>query len=316
MNRITRRTFGTRLAAGAAAAAPFARTWAQGRTATVVIPFTPGGATDTFGRMYAQALGAEIGEPFVVENVGGAGGAIGMARVANAQLDGRTLLYTYGNLSLALPYEVKDAPQILRDFEPVLRTIVTQGLIVTAPGSSIRSFADLLGKAAAAPGKVTFADFGGELTLAHAMRAAGIDLMRVPYKGGVPGMVDVISGRVDLYAGSASQLVPQIRAGKLRVLATSAQERMAEFPDVPAVRELLPAFRAMNYQGVFVRKGTPAAAVDALYQRSLAAVNRPEYRQQAAVQFGAVRPLGPAEFRKFMEEDALDIAAVMKANGK
>lgn len=284
---------------------------AQGRFPTVVIPFVPGGATDIFGRLYANALGGEGSEKYIVENRGGAGGAIGLAHVASAVPDGRTVLYTYGNLSIALPLTVKDAPDILRDFEPVIRTIVTQGLIVTAANSPMRSFADLLKMAKAEPGKVTFGDYG-ELTLAHLMRAAGIDLMRVPYKGGVPAMVDVISGQVDIYAGSAAQLAPQVKGGKLRVLAVTSEERVLDFPDVPTVREVFPGYRALNYQGVFVRKGTPPAVIDALYKQSLAAITKPHFQQQAAAQYAAVKPMNPAEFKKFMEADAVDIAAAIK----
>lgn len=290
---------------------PLGSAWAQGRVPTVVIPFTPGGATDIFGRLYANALGIEGGEKYIVENRGGAGGAIGLAHVAGAAPDGRTLAYTYGNLSIALPFTVKDAPDILREFEPVIRTIVTQGIIVTGANSPIRNFSDFLKAAKVEPGKVTFGDYG-ELTLAHLMRAAGIELMRVPYKGGVPAMVDVISGQIDVYAGSAAQLIPQVKGGKLRVLAVTSEERMADFPDVPTVREIFPAYRALNYQGVFVRKGTPAAVIDALYKQSLAAITKPQFQQQAAAQYAAVKPLNPAEFKKFMESDAVDIAAVMK----
>lgn len=310
-DRATRRAICVGLAAVPFALSAVGSAFAQGRVPTVVIPFVPGGATDIFGRMYANALGAEGGEKYIVENRGGAGGAIGLSHVAGAAPDGRTVLYTYGNLSIALPFTVKDAPDILRDFEPVIRTIVTQGLIVTGANSPLRNFADLLKAAKADPGKVTFGDYG-ELTLAHLMRAASIDLMRVPYKGGVPAMVDVMSGQVDVYAGSAAQLIPQVKGGKLRVLAVTSEERMSDFPDVPTVREVFPAFRALNYQGVFVRKGTPPAFIETLYKQSLAAITKPQFQQQAAAQYAAVKPLNPAEFRKFMESDAGDIAAVIK----
>lgn len=315
IKNIRRRTLCLGLAAAPLALNPATRAWAQGRAPTVAIPFTPGGATDTFGRLYANSLSAEVGEKFVVENHPGANGAIGLAKVLGGQSDGRTVLYTYGNLSLALPHTVKDAPNILRDFEPVIRTIVTQGLIVTAPGSRIRSFDDLLKLAKAEPGRLTFADYG-ELTLAHLMRAAGIDLMRIPYKGGMPAMTDVAAGLVDIYAGSATQIMPQVKSGRLRALAITSEERLAELPDVPTVSEILPSYRALNYQGVFVRKGTPPAVIESLYKQSLAAISKPEFRQQAAANYANVRPLTPAEFRRFMESDAVDITAVMKSAQK
>lgn len=312
---MTRRALCMAMAAAPIALSLAGRVLAQGRTPTVVIPFTPGGATDTFGRLYANALSGEAGEKFIVENHPGASGAIGLGKVLSAQPDGRTVLYTYGNLSIALPFTVKDAPNILRDFDPVIRTIVTQGIIATTPGSRIRSFADLLKIAKAEPNKVTFADYG-ELTLAHLMRAAGIELMRIPYKGGMPAMTDVIGGQVDIYAGSATQLAPQIKGGKLRALAITSEDRLADMPDIPTVREVLPSFRALNYQGVFVRKGTPPAVIETLYKQSVAAISKPEFQQQAKANYASVRPLTPAEFRKFMENDAVDIAAVMKTTPK
>jgi tripartite-type tricarboxylate transporter receptor subunit TctC len=132
----------------------------------------------------------------------------------------------------------------------------------------------------------------------------------------MPAMTDVIGGQVDIYAGSATQLAPQIKGGKLRALAITSEDRLADMPDIPTVREVLPSFRALNYQGVFVRKGTPPAVIETLYKQSVAAISKPEFQQQAKANYASVRPLTPAEFRKFMENDAVDIAAVMKTTPK
>ncbi|MET4580508.1 Bug family tripartite tricarboxylate transporter substrate binding protein [Ottowia thiooxydans] len=286
--------------------------WAQGRQPTMVIPYVPGGAADTFGRMFTDAFGNEINEKFVVENHGGAGGAIGIARVVQAPADGKTLLYTYGNLSLGLIHTLKDAPNILTDLVPVVRTIVTEGIIATGVNSRLKTFDDLLKEAAKEPGKISCADYG-ELTMSHLMRVAGIQLMRVPYKGGSPGVVDTITGVVDLYAGSANIVMPQIRSGKLRALAVTSPARIAEIPDIPTVREVLPAFRALNYQGLFAPKNTPSAVVERLYGQALSAIKKPEFQQRVVSRNAVVQPMGPDEFRKFMEQDAQDIAAVVKA---
>jgi tripartite-type tricarboxylate transporter receptor subunit TctC len=302
------------LGAGLGAAAWLAgggRALAQSRRQmSVVVPFTPGGATDIFARMYAEAMGS-ASERVLVENVPGANGAIGMARVASSPPDGRTLAYTYGNLALVAMHSTRESSfNILRDLTPVIRTVVTQGVIVTGPNSRFRTLPEFIAAAQKEPGKYTYADYG-EIAINTLMLTAGIQLTRVPYKGGVPGMIDVMGGNVDIYAGSGAQVLPNILSGKLRALAVSSETKINDLPDVPLVRDFVPAFRALNYQGVFVSRNTPAAIVEEIYQQSLAAINKPDFQRQTTSRHATVSPMSPAEFKSFMETDSTTIAKVL-----
>lgn len=292
-----------------------ARAQTSRRAFTLVIPYPPGGATDIFGRFYAEALGAVIGEKIVVENRAGANGAIGLAQVANSLPDGRTLAYTYGNLALAQFHSMKSSPlNVLRDLVPVIRTVVTQGIIVTSPDSPFKDLSEFIAQARRSPGTLTYADYG-ELTIGALIRAAGIELVRVPYRGGVPGMVDVMGGQVNIIASSAAQVLPNLRAGKLKALAISSEHPIPEFPNVRTVRELLPNYQTLNYQGVFAPKGTPRAIVDELYERSFTALSKPEVRKSFSDRYATVSTMRPDELRAFMEADSANIAAVLKAAG-
>lgn len=301
------------------AAAPFVLSGlgsvrAQGRPYTLVIPYPPGGATDTFGRLYADSFGSHAKANVVVENRPGADSAIGLRHVAQAPADGYTLTYAYGNLALAMAAKKPTAPHIVRDLVPVIRTIVTQGLIVTGMDSRFKTFDDFIEEAKRSPGKVTYADYG-ELAVSDLMQVADIDLLRVPYKGGGPGIVDVIAGHVDIYAGSAAAVIPNIRGGRLKALATTSESRIADLPDVPTVREVFPEFSIINYQGVFAPKDTPPDVLERLYEQSLAAISTPKFHEQAKEHYASVSAMNPAEFRKFMEEDAENIAKLVKAMG-
>lgn len=308
MNR--RRLLGAGLGAAALLASAGKSLAQSRRQMSVIVPYTPGGATDIFARMYAEMMGS-ASERVLVENVPGANGAIGLSRVANAQPDGRTLAYAYGNLALVAMHSTRESPfNILRDLTPVIRTVVTQGVIVTGPNSQFRTLPEFIAAAQKDPGKYTYADYG-EIAINTLMLTAGIQITRVPYKGGVPGMIDVMGGNVDIYAGSAAQVLPNILSGKLRALAVSSETKINQLPDVPLVRDFVPAFRALNYQGVFVPRTTPAAIVEELYQQSLAAINKPEFQRQTTARNATVSPMTPAEFRSFMETDSATIAKVL-----
>lgn len=303
------------LAVGSALGSRRAGAQSPRRQMTLVVPYPPGGATDIFGRIYAEALGEELGEKVIVENRAGANGGVGLQVVANSPPDGRTLGYAYGNLSIAQELSMKQPPvRISEDLAPVIRTVITQGFIVVAANAPWKDLGEFIEAARRAPGRLTYADYG-ELTIGALMSTTGIELMRVPYKGGVPGMLDVIAGNVDVIASSAAQALPSLRSGKLKALAVSSETRIAEFPSVPTVRDVVPSFRTLNYQGVFVPRNTPAALIESLYATSVAALKRPEVLRQVADRYAQVSTLNPAEFRAFMQADAVSIAAVLKAVG-
>lgn len=288
---------------------------AQGASRRMVIPYPPGGSTDLLGRLFAEALGNHIGDKFVVENRPGANGTIGAQQVATSAPDGRTLCYTFGNLLLNQQHLMKN-PGVnpLTDMVPVTRTAVIQAAFVTAADSPYKDLADLVAAARRSPGKLSYA-FYGDVAAASVAALANVDLVRVPYKGGMPGMIDVAGGRVDFIYSSIAQAGPMLKSGKLKALAVAGDQRLPEFPDVPTAREVLPKYRAVDYQVLLAPKGTPKAIVDELHAKSVAAMEAEDVQRQFRERGSAVAPMKPDELLAYMKEDLAAIGAACKAAG-
>ncbi len=279
----------------------------------MVVPYTPGGSTDILGRLFADAFSAQAGEKYILENRPGANGMLGSAYVAAAPPDGRTLMYTYGNLMLNQEFLMKENRlQPLRDLVPVTRACLIQAVIVAAPSFPASNLRQLLDMARKSPGKHSYAYYG-DLGIAAVAAEADVQLLRVPYKGGVPGMIDVAAGTVDIITSSLAQAAPLLKAGKLKALAVYGDERLREWPDVPTVKEALPNFRAVDYQVVMAPKGTSGAVLAQLSQRARAALAGAEIRQAFLERGAIVAPLSPEETLAFMETDREQLAKVVKA---
>jgi len=314
-HRISRRALVAGLAAAPiiAAAPRGALAQAARRPFTVVVPYPPGGSTDLLGRLYAEGLGNQLGEKVVVENRPGANGMIGTAQVASAPPDGRTLCYTFGSLLLNQQFLMKNpGVDALNDLEPVVRTAIIHAAFVAAADAPYKDLAEFIALARRNPGKHSYA-FYGDLASAAVAAEAGIDLIRVPYKGGVPGMTDVAGGRVDMIYSSIAQSGPLLRSGKLKALAVAGDQRLAEFPNVPTVKEVLPNYRALDYQVVLAPKGTPKPMLEDLHRRSVAVLTSAEMRRQFEERGSVVAPLTPDELRAFMAADHAALAKVVKA---
>ncbi|WP_028604157.1 tripartite tricarboxylate transporter substrate binding protein [Ottowia thiooxydans] len=308
-----RRTFSKGFVAGAALAATGLARAQAGRQPTMVVPYTPGGSTDILGRLFADAFSAQAGEKYILENRPGANGMLGSAYVAAAPPDGRTLMYTYGNLMLNQEFLMKENRlQPLRDLVPVTRACLIQAVIVAAPSFPASNLRQLLDMARKSPGKHSYAYYG-DLGIAAVAAEADVQLLRVPYKGGVPGMIDVAAGTVDIITSSLAQAAPLLKAGKLKALAVYGDERLREWPDVPTVKEALPNFRAVDYQVVMAPKGTSGAVLAQLSQRARAALAGAEIRQAFLERGAIVAPLSPEETLAFMETDREQLAKVVKA---
>jgi tripartite-type tricarboxylate transporter receptor subunit TctC len=288
---------------------------AQGAQRRMVIPYPPGGSTDLLGRLFAEALGNRVGDKFVVENRPGANGTLGAQQVATASPDGRTLCYTFGNLLLNQQHLMKN-PGVnpLTDMVPVTRTAVIDAAFVAAIDSPYKDLGELIEAARRAPGKLSYAYYG-DLAAASVAALAGIDLIRVPYKGGMPGMLDVAGGRVDFIYSSVAQAGPMLKGGKLKALGVAGDQRLADFPNVPTIKEFVPKYRAVDYQVLLAPKGTPRAVVDDLYAKSAAALESEEVRRQFRERGSFTAPMRPAELLAFMEEDLAAIGAACKAAG-
>ncbi|MBC9176085.1 Bug family tripartite tricarboxylate transporter substrate binding protein [Pseudoroseomonas ludipueritiae] len=239
------------------------------RSIRMVVPFVPGGGADATARFVAAPLGAELGQSIVIENRGGAGGAIGTAAVAQAPADGYTLLYgtpgpliTNPILMPSLPYDAA------ADFAPV--SLLTRGayLMVVNRDVPARTVAEVIALAKSRPGQLSYANSGigagshlaGELLCME----AGLRMTHVPYRGTGLAVQDVASGRVTMSIDTYGAMIPLIQAGNLRPIAVTSARRMPELPDVPTIGETLPAFEVTVVNYICVRSGTPRPIIDRL----------------------------------------------------
>jgi tripartite-type tricarboxylate transporter receptor subunit TctC len=239
------------------------------RPITLVVPFAPGGGTDSIARDIAKNLGERLGQPVVVDNRGGAGGAIGAAAVAKAPADGYTLLFATSTFITNAAVEAKLPYDPLRDFAPV--AMIGRGplLLVASRQVGATSVAQLVAAARAQPQGLNYCSAGnGSINhLAGEMfrQRAGLELTHVPFKGSGPATVELLAGRVDLFFATVPTILAQVREGKLPLLAVTSARRSPLFPDTPTVAESgLPGFEVGTWWGVLAPGKTPKAIVDAL----------------------------------------------------
>jgi tripartite-type tricarboxylate transporter receptor subunit TctC len=250
------------------------------RSIQLIVPFAAGGGADVAARVLASALGAQLGQTVVVENVTGAGGTIGTAKVAHAAPDGYTLLLgtpsTHGTNVAVYQHLDYDA---VKDFAPVMLIGTSPFMLLTSPKTDVKSVKDLIADAKAHPGKINFASYGNgsinHLVAELFNSMAGIDVAHVPYRGSAPAMSDLIAGRVQ-YTFDGPAALGQVRGHTVNLIAVTSKSRWAVFPDVPTVAESgLPGFEAITWFGLFAPAGTPKAVLDLLNAKANAAIHTP-----------------------------------------
>lgn len=280
------------LAATGAALAPLARAqgnadWPQGRPTSWVVPYPAAGSTDVFGRALAQRLAGALGATVVVENKPGATGTIGGAFVAKAAPDGHTVLHTTIGAQAIAPHLMARLPyDPLRDLEPVALVGTIPHLLVVAPNQPYKTVADLLAAAQAKPGEIAFAS-GGNGTILQ-MQAEllgqrnGVRFIHVPYKGDTPALQDTLGGQVGFMFAPVVAALPQIKAGRLRALATTSAARLKLLPEVPTMGEAgQKDFLVEQWQGVYLPARTPAAIVQRLNNEINKALREPAITELA-----------------------------------
>lgn len=239
---------------------------------TLVVPFTPGGSVDNSGRLMADRLGRLLGVPVVVDNKGGAGGALGSALVAKAKPDGYTLIVTSQSTHVVNPAVNPKLPyDAVKDFAPITLIDRLANVLLINASLPVRTFADLVKYAQANPGKLNYASAGtgsvSHLSMELLKTQAKINLTHVPYRGAGVAITDVMSGQVQLTWNNLSTNLASIRSGKLRALAVAAPQRVAQLPDVPTFAELkLPDLNLTSWTGLAAPAKTPQPIIDRLYQ--------------------------------------------------
>ena len=284
----------------------------------IIVPFPPGGGTDTLARIIQPVLQEKLGQPIIVENKAGATGAIGTEFAINQPKDGYTVVVGSPapvSVAPALNRQLAYNPQ--RDLVAITMGVVMPNLLVAHPSVKAATVQELLALARAEPGKLAFSSGGigsnqqlsGELLKIMAK----VDLLHVPYKGSAPAVADVVAGQVQLSFTDPSVL-EQVRAGKLRLLAQTSEKRSPLYPDVPTIAEQgFPGFNAVNWYGFFVATGTPAEAVERLNRDIVATLNVAEIKAKLVAAGMNPEPGSPAELKAFVEADTARWADVIKA---
>ena len=319
--QFTRRT----LMAGAIAA-PFiggARaqaTWPN-RPVRVMVPYPPAGGADTTARILYAKLSETLGQQFVVENRGGAGGTIGEALLAKAAPDGYSILHDATAFSVN-PYLYAHLPfDYGKDFDPVFLVSLVPNILVVTPSVPVKTVADVIALAKASPDGITMASSGNgtlqHLCLELFKQKTGLKITHVPYRGGGPAMTDVMAGQVKFFFANGSSVVGFIKAGKLKAIAHTGKGRLANLPGIPPIEDTLPGFEAYEWNGVFVPHGTPRDIVTKLNAALNAALASPQVSQRFAQLNIESRPNTPDEFRAYVEgQMALWSRVVKEANIK
>ncbi len=283
----------------------------------LIVPFPPGGGTDIISRIVADKLSSTLGWKVVVENKAGAGGTLGLDAAAKAKADGYTLVMAQtSNLSIApslmagLPYDP------VKNFTPITLVDAAPLAITVGAGSPIKSMADLVAAAKAAPGKLLFAS-PGNATVAHLageyfQKVAGIKYTHVPYKGTAQALPDVISGRAAFFIASLESAMPQVKSGQLRAIAVTSARRAPQWPDVPTVAESgYAGFEAITWFGIAVPAGTPEAIVARLNAEITKVLAMPDVKER----LGGELTTGPAAFSALIKTDHDKWAGVIKEAG-
>ena len=313
---LTRRTM-----LGALAAAPFVRT--AGAQATwptkpvrVMVPYPPAGGADTTGRIVFGKLGEALGQQFVVENRGGAGGTIGEAVVAKAEPDGYTVLHDATAFSVNSSLYSNLSFDYNKDFDPVALVSLVPNILVVTPSVPVKTVADVIAFAKAAPDGIDMASSGNgtlqHLSLEMFRHVTGIKISHVPYRGGGLALNDVMAGQVKFFFANGSAAVGLIKGGKVKAIAHTGKGRLNSLPDIPPVSDTLPGFEAYEWNGVFVPHGTPAPIV----QKLNAGINDTLRSPFVQERFGQLnidtRITTPEEFRSFVQEQMALWSKVVK----
>ena len=286
-----------------------------------ICPFAPGGGTDTVSRLMSDQLSKILGQTFVVENKGGAGGNIGTVELARATPDG----YTVGLISVAshtlnpmlyskLPYDAD------KDIVGISRVAILANLLGVTPSLPANTVAELIALCKAAPGKYSFASSGpgtslhlsGELFKAM----AGVDILHIPYKGAGPAYNDVMAGTVTMMFANMPSMLPQVKSGKLKGLGVTSAERSKAAPEIPAIGETVPGYVATSWYGIGAPAGTPEPILARLESAIAEALKAPEIQKRWADDLGLdMPPPGRKGFDQFVAEDRKLWAPAVKASG-
>jgi tripartite-type tricarboxylate transporter receptor subunit TctC len=290
------------------------------RPVRFILPFPPGGGTDILGRLIAERLTANLGQPVVTENKGGAGGNVGAEAAAKSAPDGYTIVLVAPSLAISPSLYSKLNYDPVKDFAPVSLVATVPNVMITNPDVPARTLAEFIALAKSRPGEMNFGS-GGSGTSNHLAGelfniVAGVKLVHVPYKGVNLAMNDVLSGRVQLVVIGVPATVPHIKAGKLRALALVAPQRSPVLPEVPTVAEAgLPKFDVTTWYGILAPAGTPRPIVTRLNAELAKIMHAPELKERLEALATDPVTSTPEEFAALIRREIEKWAEVVREAG-
>ena len=287
---------------------------------TIVVPFSPGGATDIMSRMLAERLHKRLGQPVIVENKPGGGTMIASEHVAKAAPDGHTLLLAASSLGIAPNLYNKVNYDPIKDFAPVSQVASVVHVLVVHPSLPVKNVGELVSWLKANPTKANYGSVGaGTSTHLEAElfnSVAGVKMEHIPYKGSAPALTDMVGGQLQVMFDAYASSGPFIKDGKVRLLAVTTAQRSKSLPDTPTVAESgLPGYEAMPWLGLVAPAKTPTAVVQKLYTELNEVLKEPEV--QARFRSLGLDIIGskPEEFSAFLRSDIVKWAKVIKDSG-
>ena len=275
----------------------------------VIVPFAPGGSTDIIARLVTQRMSQELGQPMVVENKGGAGGAIGAAEAARADADGYTLsIATVSTMAVNPACRPNDLPyDPIKDFQPVTNFANTANVVAVNPKFPAKDFKGFLEELKKNPGKYSYGS-SGTCGVLHLMgesfkMATGTDIVHVPYKGSGPAVADAVGGQIEILFDNLPSSMPQIQAGKLRAMAIAWPDRIEAIKDVPTFKDAgFPVLNQPVWYGLLAPKGTSMEVVNKLRDAAVVALKDPKVIKALDDQGSAPSGNTPEEFAKEIKE--------------
>ena len=304
---------------GAAVALPMgaaAQTYPN-KAVKIIVPFAAGGPADNYARFIGKGLQDALGQAFVIDNRPGAGSVIGTDAVAKSPADGYTLLVMSNTQTVNETLVANKPYQLMRDFVPVAPINYSELVLVANPATPFSTLKEMTAQAKAKPGKINYASSGtgtpyhmaGELYKSM----AGVYLVHIPYRGSTGARTDVIGGQVEVMFDAVTTMAEQVKAGKVKAIATTGKVRSEVLPDVPTMAEAgLPGYDATIWLGLMAPRGTPKEIVDKLNAAVSKMVGQPEVKQLWAKQGAVPLVMTPTAFEKYMHDDIAKWARVIK----
>ena len=286
----------------------------------IIVPFPPGGTSDVMARMLADELTKSLKQPFIIENIGGAGGTIGTERASKMPADGYTLIQTgVGQSAVAHGLDPNLKYNSMTDFVHISQIHSGPNVLVVHPSTPYKSVKDVVDYAKANPGKL---DYGfthaasGHMAMELFKQTAGIYLTGIPYRGGGPMMTDILGGTIPLVFINQDTALPHVKAGKLRALAVTSTQRNPLYPDVPTIAESgYKGFEALSWSGISVAKGTPQPIVDKLEAAIAQAMQSDAIKQRMGAVGFVIPAQGVKPYTGFLKSEIDTWTKVIKTAG-